>query len=114
MIWNCSAVVTWTAPTASDIVVASTFVSTHNSGCCIPHVGTTTVRYTATDIHNNVTTTSFTVTINDSPPQLQIHLQNIPQNNDLGNCSAVVTWTAPMASDNCSIARSTRNLEMYL
>ena len=108
---NCSAVVTWTAPTASDNCNIANFVSTHNSGALFP-VGTTTVTYTATDIHNNVATTSFNVTINDTQvPIIANTPANITANNDLGNCSAVVTWTAPTASDNCSIANfvSTHN-----
>ncbi|WP_226742935.1 HYR domain-containing protein, partial [Polaribacter gangjinensis] len=61
----CGATVTWTLPTATDNSGIATFVSSHQPGDVFP-VGTTTVTYTATDIHGNVITSSFTVTINDT------------------------------------------------
>ncbi|WP_226742796.1 HYR domain-containing protein, partial [Polaribacter gangjinensis] len=84
---------TWTAPTVTDNCSVSTFVSSHQPGDFFP-VGTTTVTYTATDIHGNVITSSFTVTINDTEkPVISGMPSNITQNNDLGVCGATVTWT---------------------
>ena len=98
------AVVTWTAPTAADNCSVATFVSSHQPGDFFP-VGTTTVAYTATDIHGNVITSSFTVTINDTEkPVISGTPSNITQSNDAGICGAVVTWTAPTATDNSGIA----------
>ncbi|WP_226742892.1 HYR domain-containing protein [Polaribacter gangjinensis] len=98
------AVVTWTAPTVTDNCSVSTFVSSHQPGDFFP-VGTTTVTYTATDIHGNVITSSFTVTINDTEkPVISGMPSNITQNNDLGACGATVTWTLPTATDNSGIA----------
>ncbi len=100
---NCSAVVTWTAPTASDNCAIQTFVSSHNSGDAFI-VGTTTVTYTATDIHGNSSTCSFDITVTDNEnPVIANCPSNSSVNNDLGNCSAIVTWTAPTATDNCAI-----------
>ena len=49
---ECMAAVTWTEPTAADNCAIATFTSSHNPGDEFP-VGTTTVTYTATDIHGN-------------------------------------------------------------
>jgi len=99
----CSAVVTWTTPTAADNCGLQTFTSTHNSGATFP-VGTTTVTYTATDIHGNVQTCSFNVVVTDNElPVISNCPTNININNDAGLCNAVVTWTAPTATDNCGL-----------
>ncbi len=58
-----TAVVSWTAPTASDYSGGSvTLTSTHNPGGTFS-IGTTTVTYTATDPSGNEATASFTVTV---------------------------------------------------
>ncbi|MFM9056211.1 MAG: MopE-related protein, partial [Bacteroidota bacterium] len=63
---QCSPIVTWTAPSASDNCGIASLVSSHNSGDTFP-VGTTTVTYTATDIAGNTSTCSFDVTVQASP-----------------------------------------------
>jgi hypothetical protein len=99
----CSAIANWTAPTASDNCGVSTFTSDYHSGDVFP-VGTTTVTYTATDIHGNVQTTSFTITVTDNEkPVISGMPANISLNNDAGLCSAVANWALPTASDNCGI-----------
>ena len=76
--------------------------STHSPGDTFAP-GTTTVTYTATDAASNTTTSSFTVTVTDAQaPSLTDMPGNITQSNDAGDCSAVVNWTAPNHSDNCS------------
>ncbi|HNQ22676.1 MAG TPA: HYR domain-containing protein, partial [Phycisphaerae bacterium] len=62
---NCSAVVTWTAPTASDNCAIQSFTSNYGPGATFP-VGTTTVTYTATDTCNLTATCNFDVTVNDT------------------------------------------------
>ncbi|WP_438968822.1 HYR domain-containing protein, partial [Nonlabens sp.] len=99
----CGAAVTWTLPTAIDNCSVDSLVSTHNPGDVFP-VGTTTVVYTATDIHNNVSTTQFDVVVTDNELPVIVNTPaDISVNNDLGICGAVVTWTLPTASDNCSV-----------
>ena len=98
------AVVTWTLPTASDNCAIDTFVSSKESGDEFP-IGTTTVTYTATDIHGNETTTSFNVTVIDTEkPVISDTPSDITKSNDAGICGAEITWTAPTASDNAAIA----------
>jgi len=100
---NCTAVVTWAAPTAADNCAIASFTSSHTPGAAFP-VGTTTVTYTATDTSSNVTTATFTILVtDDEDPTISGTPADITQSTDAGNCTAVVTWTAPTAADNCSV-----------
>ncbi|MFT7611825.1 MAG: gliding motility-associated-like protein [Parvicellaceae bacterium] len=100
-LFTCGAQVFWTAPTATDNCPNVGLTSTNNSGDLFP-VGTTTVTYTATDVTGNTATCFFDVIVNDTETPVFIACPaDITQGNDLGNCDAVVTWTAPNFSDNC-------------
>lgn len=97
----CTKVVTWPAPTVTDNCAAT--------GSCSPAsgssfgVGTTVVTCTATDTSGNTATCTFNVTVTDSqPPVISGCPANITQGNDPNLCSAVVTWTPPTATDNCT------------
>ncbi|HRI27124.1 MAG TPA: HYR domain-containing protein [Chitinophagales bacterium] len=59
---SCNGIANWTPPTATDNCVAVSLTSTHQPGSAFG-LGTTTVTYTATDLVNNSTTCSFTVTV---------------------------------------------------
>ena len=97
----CGANVSWTAASATDNCSGVTIVASHVSGQLFP-VGTTTVTYTATDAAGNVTTASFTVTVNDTEkPVISGMPSNITVTNDAGICGASVNWTVPTAADNC-------------
>ena len=99
----CSAVVYYTAPTATDNVAIASFSGDAASGDTFP-VGTTTVTYTAIDDAGNTTTSDFTVTItDDEDPAIADTPANITQTADAGQCSAVINYTAPTASDNCAV-----------
>ena len=103
----CEAVVTWTAPTASDNCAVTTFTSTHDSGDTFP-VGSTTVTYTATDAAGNTTTCTFDVIVEDNEDPVIVDCPaDITQDSDAGVCEAVVTWAAPTASDNCAVTTFT-------
>jgi hypothetical protein len=98
---QCDAAVTWTAPSFIDLCGISSVTSTHSPGATFP-VGSTTVTYTATDDGGLTTDCSFTVTITDAEdPVLSACPTNITVSNDLGACTAVVTFSAPAATDNC-------------
>ena len=100
----CSAVATWDEPSATDNCGIATFTSTHDSGDAFA-VGTTTVTYTATDVNGNVITDSFDVVVtDDEKPGISGIPADITQAADAGGCTAVVTWTPPTASDNCTVA----------
>ncbi len=99
---NCGAQVTWTAPTATDNCALKSLESDHDSGDTFP-VGTTLVTYTATDSCGNTATTSFNVVITDAEDPVLVGVpSDIAQGNDLDSCGAIVTWTLPTSSDNCS------------
>ncbi|CAN5894238.1 hypothetical protein BH11BAC7_BH11BAC7_11280 [soil metagenome] len=97
---QCGAVVTWTAPTITDNCSSLTTTQSHNSGDMFP-VGNTTVTYTTSD-GVNTTTASFTVTVVDAEAPVITTVPQIMMNADAGQCGAVVTWTAPTITDNCS------------
>lgn len=96
------AMVTYPAPVAVDNCSATTVVlkSGLASGSVFP-VGTTTVTYEATDAAGNKTSGSFSVTVKDlESPRLTVPA-SLVQNTDAGVCGAVVTYSAPVATDNC-------------
>ncbi|GIV33512.1 MAG: hypothetical protein KatS3mg031_1047 [Chitinophagales bacterium] len=72
-------------------------------------VGTTTVTFTVPDIHGNVSTCSFTVTIIDDELPTITCPADIIQTADPGLCTAAVTVGAPTVGDNCVIASVTND-----
>lgn len=65
-ITSCGNVINWTPPVATDNCGIQSFTSNYQPGATFP-VGTTIVTYTATDIHNNISTCSFNVTVKGYP-----------------------------------------------
>lgn len=99
----CSAVVNYSAPTATDNcnVASNTMTSGMASGSTFP-VGTTTITYTAMDSSGNSTTCSFDVVVIDSEAPVMVCQNTINVASDSGVCTAVITFSAPAATDNCS------------
>lgn len=98
---NCETNVVWTAPNASDNC-SVTLTSSHDSGDVFS-AGTTTVIYEATDPSGNVTTCSFDVTVVDSDAPV---ISSCPSDIELqagADCKAIATWTAPTATDACTL-----------
>jgi len=103
----CGAAVSWTEPTASDNCGIDTFSSDRHPGDTFP-VGTTTVTYTATDIHGNSTSCSFDVTVVDAEPPATT-LTVVPPDPD--NVAApTFDWSA---SDNNGCTASSRLVYSY-
>jgi HYR domain len=100
---TCSQIVTWAAPTAEDNCGIASFASTHNPGTVFL-LGTTIVTYTATDIHGNTQTCSFTVTVvDDTKPDFTFcpsPVINAPTNG--AGCIATIVTSNPIVSDNCT------------
>ena len=71
------------------------------SGSTFP-VGTTTNTFVVTDGAGNTATCSFDVIVNDTEAPAITCPGNITQDNDPGICGAVITYTAPVGTDNCS------------
>src|SRR4029077_15339232 len=66
-------------------------------------VGVTTVTSVATDSAGGTSSCFFTGTVTDTQnPVISNCPTNITKNTDAGLCTAVATWTAPMATDNCT------------
>lgn len=73
------------------------------SGSSFP-TGITTNTFIASDAFGNTNICSFTVTVGDNqPPVISAVPQNMNVSTDSGLCSAVVTWNAPVANDNCAV-----------
>jgi hypothetical protein len=92
------AAVTFTKPTANDLVDGPVPVTCdHSSGSTFP-LGTTTVTCTATDSHGNSKSASFTVTVRDTtPPSITVPANITDTTTD--STGKVETYTAPTATD---------------
>jgi CHRD domain/HYR domain len=99
----CGAVYTYTAPVGTDNCSGATTIQTSGlpSGSTFP-IGTTINTFKVTDAAGNTATCSFIVTVYDDVMPAISCPANISVNNDLGVCGAVVTFTAPVGTDNCS------------
>ena len=100
---SCGAVVTYTSPVASDNCSGTTITQLAGlaSGATFP-AGVTTQTYMVQDAAGLTDTCSFTVTVTDTEAPVITAPANISVNNDPGSCGAMVTYTSPVASDNCS------------
>ncbi len=100
-----------TLGTASATDSCQGAVSTTRSGVPSGNVfpgGQTTITYSATDAHNNTGTATQTVTVIDSTPPTISCLADIVADFDPAVNGAVVTYTAPVGTDNCGGATTTR------
>jgi hypothetical protein len=108
-----TATATWTAPTATDNCGIPSVNATHTPGQMF-QVGVTNVTYAASDANGNRKTCTFTVSVNNpclSDTTAPV-LSNCPANQTLSagaNGTATATWTAPTATDNCTLAGITSN-----
>jgi hypothetical protein len=105
----CTAAVTWTEPTANDLCdgALTYFSRSHAPGSTFP-VGLTTVTYVFQDAAGNGATCTFDVTVSDTENPAITCPANISQGTDAGSCNAVVTYTAPVGTDNCPGAVTTQ------
>src|ERR687888_666082 len=106
---QCSAVVSYTPPVGSDNCPGAVTTQTAGltNGAAFP-VGVTTNVFQVTDTAGNTATCSFTVTVNDAQPPTIVCPANIVTTNDVGQCSALVSYTPPVGTDNCSGALTTQ------
>lgn len=98
----CGAVVTYTAPEGTDNCgnAITGLTAGLGSGATFP-VGTTIEEYTVTDLSGNETTCSFQVIVNDVSPPVITCPESITVPADGGTCEAIVTFDAPLVTDNC-------------
>ncbi|MBK6622571.1 MAG: DUF5011 domain-containing protein [Saprospirales bacterium] len=100
---QCCAVVNYTAPIGTDNCPGQSTAQTAGqaSGFCFP-VGVTTNTFVVTAANSQTATCSFTVTVTDNEPPAISCPSNVSVNNDPGVCCAVVNYTAPVGTDNCT------------
>jgi gliding motility-associated-like protein len=105
---DCDAVVNYPVPTATDncTAVAITITDGLASGSVFP-VGNTTVSFEAIDDAGNIATCSFVVTVTENVVPEITCPADITVENDPGTCGAIVTYTAPIGTDNCGNAVTT-------
>lgn len=104
---SCTVAVNWTAPTATDNCSIASFTTLTPPGSQFAP-GTTTVTYTARDTYGNTATCTFDVVVSDNTLPV---FTNCPSDIAVtagSNCKAVVTWSEPVASDNCAIATTSQ------
>jgi hypothetical protein len=97
---QCSAIISFTTPTASDNCPGATVLCSPLPGSSFLK-GTTTVTCTATDAAGNTAQCSFTVTINDTENPVVTCPLNITQSTDNNQCQAVVIYPKFNSTDNC-------------
>ncbi|PPK94296.1 HYR domain-containing protein, partial [Nonlabens xylanidelens] len=98
-------VTTLTAPTATDNC-ASIVTVTNDATLPISTQGTTVVTWTYDDGNGNTSTQTQNVIIDDVTAPIITCTSNITQVNDAGDCGAVVNYTTPIVSDNCTISET--------
>ncbi|MCB9224919.1 MAG: HYR domain-containing protein, partial [Crocinitomicaceae bacterium] len=98
----CGKTVTYGTPVGTDNCPGSvtSLTAGQASGTIFP-IGTTTVTYQVVDASSNSASCSFTVTVNDNENPVIVCPSNITQSNDAGLCGAIVTYAAPVGTDNC-------------
>ena len=97
-------------PTATDdcgeVTIDQTDLTGYTPGDNFP-VGTTNQEYTATDRAGNTAICTFTVDVIDNePPTFTFCPNNMSQGNTIGTCGASVSFSSPIATDNCSVTVS--------
>ncbi len=96
---ECSAVVTWTDPVATDNCGTASVECSPPSGSSFI-VGTTTVTCIATDGSGNTTMCTFDVIVTDDENPVITCPADIVVSNDAGLCEAVIDFSVT-ATDNC-------------
>ena len=100
---SCGTVVNWTAPTSSDNCSVTSFAPSSPSGSVFA-VGSHTVSYTASDAAGNDSIASFDITVADAEnPVISDMPEDITITAEVDSCSAIVTWQAATADDNCDM-----------
>jgi hypothetical protein len=100
---SCTGLASWVPATASDCSTISSIESSHVSGSEFS-LGTTTVTYTAADIHGNSSSDTFQVTVFDAEaPSITEVPANLVVDNSPGLCSAPATWLSPSFNDCSSV-----------
>jgi hypothetical protein len=114
---NCSALVKWIAPSATDNCGMESLISSEGNDPGDPvllSVGVHTITYTATDVNGNSDTASFVITVIDQiAPTITNCPSNVTVNTDNNICGARVFYVQPNVND-CNGATLSINDNAYL
>ncbi len=106
---TCGANVAWISPSTTDNCGVAGLTSDHENGSIFP-VGTTTVIYSSTDIHGNVSTASFEITVEDLELPAIAGLPEILEiDAEQDQCGAAGLWSDPVITDNCEVTSITQS-----
>ena len=101
---SCFATVTIPDPVAIDncggVSFSQTDLTGYTSGDQFP-IGIYVIEYTAVDTAGNTDVCAVNITVLDTTAPALVCPGNIAQNTDAGACTAIVTYTTPVVSDNC-------------
>ena len=97
---TCGATVNWTVSTSDNCSGESLFQSAGLASASFYPGGVTSNDFIVTDASGNTGTCGFTVTVNDSELPVVTCPGDINVNNDLNQCSAIITFVVTK-SDNC-------------
>ena len=103
---DCGALVTVVAPSTNDNCGVSSVTNNYNgTSDASGHypVGTTVITWTVIDTHGNTNTTTQSIIVTDDEKPTIVTV-NKTQNNDAGDCGAVVSVPVPVTGDNCQVA----------
>jgi hypothetical protein len=103
----CGAVFVYTTPAGVDNCSATTAQTAGGVSGTSFAVGVTTNSFTATDGAGNTATCTFTVTVADAEtPVWAACPPNATVSTSPNSCDAIVSWTAPTATDNCAVVNA--------
>ncbi len=116
---NCTALVTWTPPTANDNCVEPTVTRTSGPppGSLFTNGSVTTIEYTATDAAGNTANCTFTVTVAASPDlndDAQVDALDIPIFVDVLLGLDPTPWRVARADANCDGASNGADIQPFL
>ena len=99
---QCNAVITFASATATDNCGTATVtqIAGPASGASFA-VGSTTLTFRATDASGNARSCSLAVTVTDNENPNLTCPANVTMNTTPGLCTAIVSYTAPVGTDNC-------------
>lgn len=98
---QCSTVVNYTAPSFSDNCTTASISCSPASGTLFQK-GATTVNCTISDTAGNSFANAFVVRVSDREAPVIACPSSVVVSANSGQCSAVVNYTVPTASDNCT------------
>ncbi|WP_189342893.1 HYR domain-containing protein, partial [Ulvibacter litoralis] len=110
----CSAVVIFADAIALDNCGIASIVQTGGdpSGTAFP-VGVSTIEYTATDIHGNVSVCSFNITVTDNEAPITVCQDITIQLDATGTATIVASDVDGGSTDNCGIASTTIDMDTF-